>query len=745
VLVIGLILEAELLFVRFTHALQLPTVGVRLTVAQAATVAGANHEFLVIAELLGAIVGMISTFAVMESTAKGQLVSMAFLPVSILPALALGLAVGGYRILALVLLAVVIAVGTYFRRFGPRGFASGNLLFMGFFLGFFLHKAVSMGDLGWLAAEIGVGIGVATAVRFAFFYPRQEKALARIQRSYGARARKIAALALELFENPKDDEDDVRRLHRQLIRLNEAALMIDAQLGDPSAVADGSSGQRLHQHLFDMELALTNIARFAQAMARLDLPTTLRDEVCQAISDIVQRDALGAKTHAANLFELLRRDESPSGGEDRAVAILSHRFAASVIALVDAGTEWSALGTSDGAEGTFRPSVVLFGGWLPGSSQVSAAASLESGARPGDRVRLAPYTRSAIQIGIAVGGATFLGVQISSYRFYWAAIAAFVTFMGANNASEQVRKGLFRVAGTLVGIGIGSLLVDAVGHDTDGAVAVILVALFFGFYLMRVNYAFMVVGITVMVSQLYQELGEFSNSLLLLRLEETAVGAAFAMIVAMTVFPLRTRRVLRLAVRYHVEAIRELVDHASGHLISEDHAIERSLREDARAIDAAYQTLVATAQPLRWNLVGGHDEDIVRVMVFASASRNYSRNLVADVETAGLLDKETRIDIERASATLHESLDVIARAATGSRKVIYTRSSALFDRAERRLDRSSMSVDEGQLAIRDLMLIDGAMARMAEVMGLTITDYDTVGVASQGANDHGLGPEMSHP
>jgi hypothetical protein len=35
-----------------------------------------------------------------------------------------------------------------------------------------------------------------------------------------------------------------------------------------------------------------------------------------------------------------------------------------------------------------------------------------------------------------------------------------------------------------------------------------------------------------------------------------------------------------------------------------------------------------------------------------------------------------------------------------------------------------------QLAIRDLKLIDGTMARVAEVLGLAITDYDTVGAST---------------
>jgi len=59
---------------------------------------------------------------------------------------------------------------------------AGMLLFMGDFFGFFLHGAVTLSDLGWLTAELGVGLVVAITVRFVFFYPRPIKALARTQR-----------------------------------------------------------------------------------------------------------------------------------------------------------------------------------------------------------------------------------------------------------------------------------------------------------------------------------------------------------------------------------------------------------------------------------------------------------------------------------------------------------------------------------------------------------------------------------
>jgi hypothetical protein len=731
VLTIAVILGAEALFVYFTRALQIQADGAALPAAEAAKVAAANHVFLVIALLLGALVGMMSSFGVMDTTARGQLVSMLFLPVPLIAALSLGMALGDHRILALISFAVVLAIGTYGRRFGPRGFIVAMLLFMGDFFGFFLYPAVTLDDLGWLAAEVGVGTVIAIAVRFAFFYPLQAKALQRTQRSYAARARKAAALALEVLDHPRHSPHTARtsrRLHHQLVRLNEAALMIDAQLGDPGAVADGSSAQLLHQRLFDAELALANIARFAEAMARFGLSASQHFEARLALRDLIRGENEAAKAHATRLIGLLREAAPVPSGEDRATAVVPHRFAGSVIALADAMTEWMAVGATREGEGAFRPSVQLFGGWLPGSAQVSSTASLEPGIRLSERMRLPIYIRTAIQMGIAVGAATALGDVLSPRRFYWAVLAALITFMNANTTGEQVRKAFFRVAGTVVGIGAGSLLVTAVGHHTYWSIAVILAALFFGFYLMRINYTFMVIGITVMVSQLYVQLDEFSNSLLRLRLEETALGAAVTIVVVMLVFPLRTRRVLRVAFRDFVQAVGQLAGHASDHMLGVDHGTEATLRSDARAVDAAYHALTATAQPLRRNLSGGIDENTGRVLRLASAARNYSRNLVTDAESAGLLDPGTRLDIELASATLRQSLDVIAVALTGSRDAVYTRSSALFDQAERRVEERSGIAHPVQLAIRDLKLIDGTMAQLAEVLRLAITDYDTAPV-----------------
>jgi uncharacterized membrane protein YgaE (UPF0421/DUF939 family) len=726
VLTIGVILGVEWLFVHFTRALQIQAHGARLPVAQAAAVTAANHGSLVIAMLIGALTGLLSVTGVTDTNARGQLVTTLLLPVPLIAGLALGITLGGDRILSLVSFAVVLAVGTYGRRFGPRGSIGGVVLFVGDFLGFFLHSAITLGDLGWITAVIGVGLAVALAVRFVLFYPHQARALERTRRSYDARARKAATLALKLLDDPLHAGWDVRRLHRQLVRLNEAALMIDAQLGNPGAVAGGSSAQLLHQRLFDAELALTNISRFASAMARCGLPPAQYLEARLALRDLVRDETQGAKAHAARLTGLLREAGPAPPGQDPAAVVIAHRFACSVIALADAMTEWTAAGATDDGQDAFLPSVQLVGGWLPGSTQVSSSASLEPGIRTGERIRLPHYTRTAIQIGVAVGTATAFGDLLSGPRFYWAVIAAFITFMGANTSGEQIRRALFRVAGTVIGIAVGSLLVPAIGHHTDWSIAVILAALFFGLYLMRISYAFMAIGITVLVSQLYVQLSEFSNSLLRLRLEETALGAAVAIVVVTLVLPLRTRRVLRVAVRDQVQAVGRLAGHASDHLLGQDQDTPATLRSDARTVDAAYQAITATALPVRRNLSGAIDEDIERASQLASAVQNYSLKLVADTETAGPLDAGTRPGIELASATLRQSLDVVAGALTGPRDGIYTRSSALFDQADRRLEEHSEIAGPQRLAVRDLQLIDGTMAQMAELLGLTITDYDTV-------------------
>jgi hypothetical protein len=177
--------------------------------------------------------------------------------------------------------------------------------------------------------------------------------------------------------------------------------------------------------------------------------------------------------------------------------------------------------------------------------------------------------------------------------------------------------------------------------------------------------------------------------------------------------------------RANVESLAKLVDHATSRLLDDHSHTDSPLRADARDMDASYHALISTAQPLRRSFFGPIDEEVGASVRLAAASRHYGRNLVADVEITADIDCDTRNDIERGSETLRRSLNLVASALNGPRDGTYIRSSSLFDQAEQRLESTQAVARNPQLAIRDLKAIDQAMAAMAQVMNLNVTDYDT--------------------
>jgi uncharacterized membrane protein YgaE (UPF0421/DUF939 family) len=748
---IGFVLFAEWLFVRGTGALQV-TIPAKAPAAMAAELWTLNHALMVIAMMLGAILAMVGGFGIgMSSRARQQLGLILFLPLPMLALLSVGLSVH-VRVISLALLAVVLAAGTYCRRFGPPGFMGGMLAFMGAFLGFFIQDYVPLSDFGWLTAEIAIGTAGTLVVHFALFRPRPEAAVRRMQRSYGARARALASEVADLFEaagRSADSEGDRRRLDRHLLRLNEAALLIDAQLS-PAAVPQGWSAAALHQSLFDAEVGLSNIARFALALARRPIPAGAHTAIVAALAGVRDGDLDAVFDSAAAIRGVLDERDPATSADDRVLLV---RFATSV---TDLSTALQAFrlypeGQAPDAEFQpgvdFQPQVATFGGWLPGSAFIAGTASQERGGNGLiERIRLAPYARIAIQMGIAVGGAIVAGDALSGRRFYWAVIAAFITFMGANTAGEQIRKGVFRVLGTVVGVLVGAVLAHLVGNVVWLQILVVMVSLFLGLYLFRINYAFMVIGITVMVSQLYVELDEFSNSLLLLRLAETSVGAGVAIATVLLVLPLHIGRVQRVAARQHIEALGDLADRSLDRLADPASAFgsDLELRAAARRLDVAYQALVAVVWPMRTPLFGSLAERVSGFMATAAAARHYTRNLLLDASTRyAALDVPGSRALADARRQLAVSVGAVTTAlaaprGTGSQGTgpgeqdeqpparQYVRSASLFARISDSLPGEPLA-DRLQLALRDLQLLDGALAEAAKWAGVPVTDLDCAG------------------
>src|ERR1700722_2525604 len=721
---VGIVGAAEWVFVRATGALQTP-IPAHAPAAVAAELWTLNHALLVIGIMLGAILAMISAFGIsMSSPARTQLVTLLFLPLPLLAMLAVGLSVH-VRVVSLALLAITLAIGAYCRRFGPRGFMGGMLAFMGAFLGFFIQDYIKMSQFGWLAAEIALGAAVTIVVHFALFRPRPEVAVRRMQRSYTARARDLASDIAELFEvtvrseKTKDGNQRAdRQLQRQLLRLNEAALLIDAQLSAPAAIPAGWSAATLHQRLFDAEVGLGNVARFAMAIAGGEYPAPVTALVSDALAGIRDADFAAVLDAAAALRALLEDRDVERTGLTPDGRVVLHRFATSVseftVALRAFRLYPEGQAPDDAPDGEFTTPVATFGGWLPGSAAVAGAASQERGGSGLiERIRLAPYARIAIQMGVAVGLGIIAGDSLSGRRFYWAVIAAFITFMGANTAGEQIRKSFFRIAGTFVGVIVGAVLAHLVGDRVLLQLVVVLVSLFLGLYLFRVNYAFMTIGITVMVSQLYVELDEFSNALLVLLL----------------VLPLHVGRVARVAARQQLEALGDLIDRCLARLADPASATgsDLELRASARRVDIAHQAMTATIRPMRTPLLGELASRVAGFGATTDAARHYARNLLLDASTrCPALDARAASELAAAGHQLDSSIAAItsALAEDGTAEgAAYVRSASLFARVADRLP-DDAPLSRPQLALRDLELLDGALAEAARWAGVSVSQAE---------------------
>lgn len=751
---IAMAMLAEWSFVHFTGALQSqPTAG--MTARQVAEVHAHNGAAVALAMLLGGLISMIATFgSSMFPEPRTSLISLALLPIPMIGGLAIGLGLSPVPIAAMAALVVVLGLGGYLRRFGPRGFLGGQLLFVGSFVGFILSKLVDISSLGWLALMAFIGAAMAILAQFTLFYPSRRSALRRVRRSIDGRIGQVMAAALDFIDDPGERRKR-EKVHRLLVRLNETALMADAQLADPAALPRGSTAAALHQRIFDGELAASNTARFSVRIARYDLPqaplqlvrTALRSiedqqpeetvTVVTALREWLDTTRTGGNECAADQATASTTDESttPAVGEhqcasvlDRTQRIVMHRFASSALDMAEVQRSVRDEPSPDGIpdEEPFDPAVNLTGGWLPGTSEVSETASTERGPRWFDRSRMQSHSRIAIQMSVAVTAAIIFGSLISPQRFYWAVIATFVTFLGAHNAAEQLRKTAHRVIGTLVGVFVGAFLVHLIGNRVMWSIVAILAAVFIGIYMIRISYAVMVIAITIMVSQLYVRLHEFSTELLLLRLAETAAGAACAALTVLFVIPLRTRRVVRVAAREQLQTLHEVIDLAVQRLHSTSEVT--NLRPAARRLDAAFQSLDAATAPSRNWLPGISGAGLREQFGYAlSAARHYARNLVVDTEESQRVPDEFDDRLADAGKLLTTSLTQIVDAIDAGKnhdQYTYLRSAALLEQLANELDDGDVTTPR-QLTLRDLQLIDGALATLARSVGMQVQGLDT--------------------
>lgn len=239
---------------------------------------------------------------------------------------------------------------------------------------------------------------------------------------------------------------------------------------------------------------------------------------------------------------------------------------------------------------------------------------------------LSPSMRQAIQLTLAAAVAMIAGELLSPQRWYWAVLTTFLVFTGTASSGETLAKGWSRVAGTALGIAAGAAIAILVRGREAAALSLMFVFLFAAVYAIRLSYAVFTFFLTAVLSMLYVLLGLFSDRLLVLRLVETAVGAACGGLAATVVLPIRTQAVLGNVSIQALERLAAAVDAAIRRLGGDIHADPLT---SARMYDEAMQSVRAQIEPLVGTVrFAGKSELQARLLLYGLLAR-YVRGLAS--------------------------------------------------------------------------------------------------------------------
>ena len=343
---------------------------------------------------------------------------------------------------------------------------------------------------------------------------------------------------LEVLEDP-DADAPRRRLRAQLVQLSEIALLMDGQLGDPRAVPAGLRRGQVRRWAVDIEIAMDEAAAAVLDLARHkdQLPAQLLGDIRRLLRSL----GWGVSEQAHQWVATLEQETTVAGSRGTTARVGRRRPAA-----LGGAVEHRRAGRPgrepcrprrparrDRSRAAFEPVITLFAGNLPGSAAVASSVVEDSEGRSWwspSRLRLT--TRQAVQAALAAALAIVAGEAISPQRYYWAVIAAFIAFTGASNTGETFQRSVARVAGTHGRTGRR----DRSGARDHGPPRSrrspgLFACIFLAFYVQQLSYAAMIFFITLMLGQMYTLLNTFTDAVLVLRLEETAAGAAIGVAV----------------------------------------------------------------------------------------------------------------------------------------------------------------------------------------------------------------------
>ncbi|WP_181449593.1 FUSC family protein [Streptomyces cyaneus] len=563
----------------------------------------------------GALAAMVATFAIREKQRGQQAGTLALgLPVA-LASMTLAAALHSHVVAGDLVFVALIFCAVYGRRFGDRGTALGLIGFQIYFVSLFVGATVS--GLPELYGAVAVAFACSALVRFALVPETPTGVLERLRGAFRARLAQLLSAQLDLLDAGPDEADRaLERVREGTARLHETALLIQGRLAE--GTADEAVARLVQRRVADAEIAAERLglsllaARGAERADTLALhlpgapfPSGGRLPVREEGTVALRRDLqalrllvlrpVGQATGTAlsrvrnRLLDYREEENLP----DASPAVQDAFRAVGEAARAVLGLRIALGGPQDESDDT--PATARSREELDAEDAVlDADADAEDAEEKPTGLRR-PTTRAAVQVAVGSTLAMVGGELLSRDRWYWAVLTCWIVFLNTASTGEILVKGYRRLLGTVLGVLAGIVLAGAVGHHTWTAFALVLLFVFAMFYSAPLSYTLVSFFVTAALGLLYTLLHTYSLSVLVLRIEETALGAACGVIAAALVLPVQTDRRTNELLATVLERLggvtRSAVEQLSG-------GPPLDLLDQARDLDQALADLRAATQPL---------------------------------------------------------------------------------------------------------------------------------------------------
>ncbi|KUO04961.1 FUSC family protein [Streptomyces caeruleatus] len=693
----------------------------------------------------GALAAMVATFAIREKLRGQQAVTLALgLPVA-LASMTLAAALHSDIVAGDVFFVVLIFCAVYGRRFGDRGTALGLIGFQIYFVSLFVGATVS--GLPELYGAVALAFGCSALVRFALVPETPTGVLERLRKAFRARLAQLLSAQLELLgAGPEEADRALERVREGTARLHETALLIQGRLAE--GTTDEAVARLVQRRVADAEIAAERLglsllaARGAERADTLALhlpgapvPSGGRQPVREEATVTLRRDleALrllvlhpvgeASKTALSHVRNRLLGYRDEENLPDASPAVQDAFRAVGEAARAVLGLRIALGGPQD--ESDDSPATARSREELDAEDAVLDADEAAPSEEPSGLRR--PTTRAAVQVAVGSTLAMVGGELLSRDRWYWAVLTCWIVFLNTASTGEILVKGYRRLLGTVLGVLAGIVLAGAVGQHTWTAFALVLLFVFAMFYSAPLSYTLSSFFVTAALGLLYTLLHTYSLSVLVLRIEETALGAACGVIAAALVLPVqtdrRTNELLATVLERLGEVTRSAVEQLSGGPPVE-------LLDQARDLDQALADLRAATKPLTHPVtpLRARRETARHVVALLETCAYHARSLAA---TAELLPTHPSIAadprLRRAAGRIAHNIETITRHVTDEDATagIETGPSiaSLLGRSAPGAPRYGRVTDR---VLRHLQRLDEGVAGLARPLGVPVTASDGV-------------------